>query len=320
MPSILVLAEHRQGILRDITKEMITVANTLSQGEEVTVLLLGQQVEEMAEEIVSYGVQVILVQDPLLWNYNGALYQYVLGTVIDDLQPHLVFIGHTAQGIDFSPCLAVEKDLPFLSDVIHLAYDEKGLEATREIYAGKVQAVFRVKERKTTMITIREGHFPLPSPRPSGRMEVLHLSPLQEVEERIFEGFVEDEKGDVDITQSELLISIGRGLKEVNNLPLIEDLAEILKGQVSGSRPAIDLGWLSRDRQVGTSGKSVQPLIYLAFGISGSFQHVAGLKGADKIIAINTDEDAPIFNVADYGIVADLQKFVPVLLEKIRER
>lgn len=320
MPSILVLAEHRQGILRDITWEMMALASTLSQGEEVKVLLLGHQVEKMAEEMVPYGVKVLLVKDPLLSEYNGVLYQQVLSTLLDNCSPDLVLIGHTTQGIDFSPRLAVEKDLPFLSDVIALAYGEEGLEATRDIYGGKVRAVFLVREEKTSIITVREGHFPCPSPASCKEVEVLELPPLQAVTARVFQGFVAAEKGDIDIAQSQVLISVGRGLKEEKNLPLMEELAENLGGHVSGSRPAVDEGWLPRDRQVGTSGKSVKPTVYLAFGISGSFQHTAGIKGAEKIIAVNTDQDAPIFNVADYGIVEDLQRFVPVVMKELKNR
>ncbi|MDY6826133.1 MAG: electron transfer flavoprotein subunit alpha/FixB family protein [Bacillota bacterium] len=321
MGDILVLAEHRQGTLREITFEMLAVASQLASnmGGEAVVLLIGSGMDEMAARIASYGVKVLVVDDPLFENFNGEKYQKVISAVIDDLKPLVVMTGHTAQGVDFMPALAVEKKLPLVMEAIGLAYADGALKATRQLYSGKVNATVAFKPADTYLVTIREGVAEAPEPASAGPVEKIE-SPLKEdLDYRKFVEYIEAEVGDVDITQSDVLVAIGRGLKEDKNLSLIEDLAKAIKADVAGSRAATDAGWIAQDRQVGTSGKTVKPKLYIALGISGAFQHVAGMKGAKTVVAINKDPEAPIFNVADYAIVEDMFKVVPKLTEKLKE-
>ncbi len=321
MGDILVLAEHRQGVIRDISYEMMAVAPGLAEslGGEVKVLLIGSGIDGLAEKMSGFGAKVLLVDDPLFENFNAEKHQKVVSALIDQLKPAVFMTGHTAQGVDFMPALAVEKKLPYVAEAVGLFYEDGTLKATRQIYSGKVNATVAFKPADTCLVTFREGAVEAPDPAASGEVEKID-SPLKEdIPYRKFIEYIEAEVGDVDITQSDTLVSVGRGLKEDKNLSVIEELAKAMKADIAGSRAATDAGWIPHDRQVGTSGKTVKPKLYLAVGISGAFQHLAGMKGAKTIVAINKDPDAPIFTVADYAIVDDMFKIVPALTEKIKE-
>lgn len=322
MGNVLLLAEHRQGTLRDITFEMLTAALPVAKdlGGEVNVLLLGSDTGVMADQIASYGVKVLKVDDPFFAAFNADQYQKALSSLIDDLKPTLVMLPHTAQGVDLAPALAVEKDLPFVSDIIGLSVEGSAFKVLHQLYSGKVNAVIAFKPAETYLVTVREAAFEAPATAAgAGSIEQI-ASPLQEaLDYRRFTGYLEAEVGDVDITQSEILVGLGRGLRESSNLPVVEELASLIKADLCGSRAAVDAGWLPDDRQVGTSGKTVKPKLYITLGISGAFQHVAGMKGAKTVVAVNKDPEAPIFAVADYAVVDDLLKVVPKLTEKIKE-
>ncbi len=321
MGNVLLLAEHRRGELRDITFEMLAAAAPAAQnlGGEVMVLLLGSDIAAQAEAIASYGVKVLVIDDPLLAAYNSDQYQKVLSALIDDLEPSLIMLPHTAQGVDLAPALAVEKDLPYVSDIIGLSMEGHTLKVLRQLYSGKVNANIAFKPAPTYLVTVREAAFEAPAPSGTGNIEQV-VSPLKEgLNYRSFIGYVEARVGDVDITQSRTLVAIGRGLREETNLPLVEELARLIGADLCGSRAATDAGWLPVERQVGTSGKSVKPKLYLALGISGAFQHITGIKAAQTVVAVNKDPDAPIFAVADYAVVDDLLQVVPKLAEKIKE-
>ncbi|MBM4236117.1 MAG: electron transfer flavoprotein subunit alpha/FixB family protein [Firmicutes bacterium] len=321
MGSILVLAEHRQGVLRDVSYEMMAVAPKLAEqmGTDVVALLIGSGMDELAKKMAAFGIKVLVVDDPLFKDFNADKYQKVLSALIDDLKPAVVMTGHTAQGVDFMPALAIEKKLPLVADAISLEYAGGTLKATRQLYSGKANAVMAFKPAATYLLTFREGAVEAPDASASGSVEKLD-SPLKEdLSYRKFIEYVEAEVGDVDITQSDILVAVGRGLKEDKNLPLVEELAKAIKADIAGSRAATDAGWIPHDRQVGTSGKAVKPKLYIAMGISGAFQHIAGMKGAKTVVAINKDPEAPIFSVADYAIVDDMFKIVPKLTEKLKE-
>ncbi len=321
MGNVLVVAEHRRGELRDISFEMMAVAPGLAadMGGEAVVLLLGSGMDDLAKKMAGYGVNVKVIDDPLFENFNAEKYQKALSALMDELKPAVLITGHTAQGVDFMPSLAVERKLPLVTEAIDLQYEDGTLKATRQVYSGKVNATVAFKEAETYLVTIREGALEAPDPAAAGEVEKVD-SPLKEdVPYRQFVEYIEAEVGDVDITQSEILVSVGRGLKEDKNLPDIEALAEAIKADIAGSRAATDAGWIPHDRQVGTSGKTVKPKLYIALGISGAFQHVAGIKGAKTVVAVNKDPEAPIFNEADYAIVDDMFKVVPKLTEKLKE-
>jgi len=321
MGNVLVLAEHRQGVLRDVSLEMLTVAAqvTAAKGGEVIALLFGAGVDGFADKLAGYSDKVLYVDDALFADFNAEKYQKALVDIIKQNNPELVMIGHTTQGVDIAPALAVEMGMAFISDVIKVEVADGKLQPVRSYYSGKVNANFAFKGEPPYLITLRESTLEVPDASKSGAIEKI-ASPLKEdVDYRKFVEYVEAEVGDVDITQSEILVAIGRGVREDKNLPMIEELAKVIKADIAGSRAATDAGWLTHDRQVGTSGKTVKPKLYIAIGISGAFQHLAGMKGSKTIVAINKDPDAPIFTVADYAIIDDLFKVVPKLAEKLAE-
>lgn len=321
MKTILVIAEHRQQKLRDINGELITLAQKLASPLEgvVKVLLLGSEVGELAEELAAYGVKVLKGDDPAWAVYDSSSYLHAIQAVMEKEDPVLVLTGQTAQGVDYMPALAVKQELPFIPEVIDLQVEDGVLKALRQIYSGKVNALFSFPPGKTALATLREGAVEaVDTGAEKGEIESLPIPPDSTPSYRSFVEYREAEVGEVDITQSSLLVAIGRGLKEEKNLPLVQELATFLQADLCGSRPTIDLGWLESDRQVGVSGKTVKPKLYLAIGVSGAFQHTSGMKGAQKVVAINKDPDAPIFAVADIAIVDDLFKVVPLLKEKIQ--
>ncbi len=321
MGNVYVLAEHRQGELREVTLEMLTKAAAVAgqTGGEVVAVLLGSGVDSYAEKLGGFSDRVLYVDDPLFADYNSEKYQKALAALIQEYKPELMMIGHTTQGVDLAPALAVELKLPFIPDVIDINVEDGKIKPVRQYYQGKVNANFAFKGEPPYLITFREAALEMGEPSKSGGVEKID-SPLKEdIAYRRFIEYVEAEVGDVDITQSEILVAVGRGVKEDKNMPMIEELAAVMKADICGSRAAIDAGWLGHDRQVGTSGKTVKPKLYIAIGISGAFQHLAGMKGAKAIVAINKDPDAPIFTEADFGIVDDLFKVIPKLTEKLKE-
>jgi electron transfer flavoprotein alpha subunit len=321
MKRILVLAEHRKGELRDITLEMLTKGKELAeaQGAGLDAALLTNEAGKFSELLSRYANRVLVIEDKRLENFNSSTYSDALLSLIAEHRPDLILIGHTGFGMDLAPLLAMELDLPLVTDCTDLKVENGSFFAIREVYGGKINAKISFRGDKGYIATIRQGVF---SPKEAAlKGEVVSVaSPLtKDTEEKKFLEYVEAVVGDVDITQADIVVAIGRGIKEEKNIPLANELAGVLGGVVAGSRPVIDSGWLPKDRQVGQSGKTVKPKLYLAVGISGSFQHVSGMRGAKLIVAINKDAGAPIFKVASYGIVNDLFKVVPVLKDRIKE-
>lgn len=322
MKKIITLAEHRQGELRDITWEVLSKGRQLAEGmgAEVEVALLGKGVKKLAEALKPKANRVLLVEDDRLEAFNSETYQKVLTQLITERKPSLTLIGHTAMGMDIAPALAVQLKMPIATDCIGVDVAGENFALTRQLYGGKVNAAVSFRKSGPYMITLRSGGFPVVEKAALPGEIVSVPSPLtDEGLAKRFLQYVEAAVGEVDITQADILVSVGRGIKEADNIPIVKELADVLGGALACSRPVVDKKWLPKDRQVGTSGKTVKPKVYVAIGISGAFQHVAGMKGAGTVIAINKDPKAPIFSVATYGIVADLFKFVPVLKEKIKE-
>jgi electron transfer flavoprotein alpha subunit len=323
MTEILVLAEHRQGQIRDITYEMLTKAQELAEktGAKLAVIMMGNNVKELAKLLTEYANTVIVVEDSRLENFNSESYKKVLSKLITEHKPKLVMIGHTSYGIDLAPRLAAALNLPLATDCIDFSFENEAFAVTRQMFGGKVNVKATARKAETYIVTIRQAAFTATKPATPAKGQLVEALSLLtgEIAEKRFIQYVLPPPGGVDITAAEKLVGIGRGIKDLANLPIVEDLAKALGGVLSCSRPIVDKGWLPSDRQVGTSGKTVKPKLYLAIGISGAFQHVLGMKSSDLIIAVNKDPKAPIFSFADYGVVEDLFKIVPPLKNKINE-
>jgi electron transfer flavoprotein alpha subunit len=323
MAEILVLAEHRQGQLRDITFEMLTKAREIAEKTNagLTAVLLGKNVREHAKTLAEYSQKVLLVEDDRLENFNSDVYQKVLVHMIKEHKPILTIIGHTSYGVELAPRLAAALKIPLATDCIDFAFEGDAFVVTRQMYGGKVNVRAVLRKSESYMVTVRQAAFQAQKPPVpiNGQVEEIPPPLTEEITTKRFIEYVLPPPGGVDITAAEVLVGIGRGIKDQSNIPLVEELAKSLGGVLACSRPIVDKGWLPSDRQVGTSGKTVKPKLYMALGISGAFQHVLGMKNSDLIIAVNKDPKAPIFSFSDYGVVEDLFKIVPALKSKISE-
>ncbi len=322
MKEIFVLAEHRRGELREITFEMLTKGRELSQKKnaDLTAVLLGHNVKEFAKKLSNHAKRVLIVDDPRLENFNAEAYQKVLSHLISERKPLLTLVGHTSFGMDLAPSLATQLNVSLATDCIGIDFEGEKIMVLRQVYGGKVNVEASLRESESYIVTLRTATFEVQEIAPLGGEIVEIASPLSEdITYKRFIEFFEPPAGGVDITAADVLIGVGRGIKDPENMPIVERLANALGGVLACSRPIVDKGWLPKDRQVGTSGKTVKPKLYMAIGVSGQFQHLSGMKNSDLIIAVNKDAKAPIFRAADYGVVEDLFKFVPVLADKILE-
>ncbi len=323
MAKIFVLAEHRQGQMRDITYEMLTKAGEIAEktNAELTAVMLGKNVKDHAKNLSEYSKMVITVEDAKLENFNSEAYKTILVKLINEHKPKLVMMGHTSYGIDLAPRLAATLNIPLATDLIDLALDGEALSVTRQVYGGKVNENATVRKAETYLVTIRQAAFAAQKPATPTNGQVTEVPSVltEEIAEKKFLQYILPPPGGVDITAAEKLVGLGRGIKDQANIPPVEDLAKTMGAVLSCSRPIVDKGWLPTDRQVGSSGKTVKPKLYLALGISGAFQHILGMKSSDLIIAVNKDPKAPIFSFADYAVVEDLFKIVPSLKNKVNE-
>ena len=322
MGEVFVIVEHRLGDIRDITLEMLWKAGDFAQGlsYKVTAILLGHEVNSIAETISDRADKIIILDDERLKNFSADVSKEIIAGLIEESRPTLTLIGNTSWGMELAPCLAVRAGLPLATDCVDINFKDDKLTAQRQMYGGKIFSNVSFSPSAGYLLTIRSGVFPRDRIGDRQAQIVQKGLSLEDIPmKKDFIEFVETAAGDVDITQAELLVSVGRGIGEEENIPVVKGLVEALNGVLSCSRPIVDKNWLPKYLQVGTSGKSVSPKVYIAVGISGAFQHLAGLSGAGTIIAINKDPKAPIFRAADYGIVGDLFKIVPVLKEKVLE-
>jgi electron transfer flavoprotein alpha subunit len=323
MEEILVLAEHRDGELRDITFEMLTVANRLAKEDNLTVtaLFLGHEASDLAQGLKGACDRILVMEDPELAHYNADPYLEALEIVIRDRGPILTLIGHTAMGMDLAPALATRVSVPLVTDCVEVNLAEGKLEVLRQIYGGKINAQLNMKPSDHYLISIRTGSIDAEKDQgKSGNVETISAPAWINLKGRLFLGYLEAALEDVDIGAADILVSIGRGIGKPENIPLAQEFADSVGATLSCSRPVADEEWLPKSRQVGTSGKTVRPKMYIALGISGAYQHQAGMKNSDTIIAVNTDPKAPIFNIAHYGIVADLMEVLPLLTDKFAKK
>ena len=321
MAEVFVLVEHRQGSIRDITLEMLGAAERIAaeQGASLTAVLFGHDVKNLAEDLAGKVAKVLVVEDENLKRFNSVYYQKALSSLVSKYQPLLTLIGQTAFGMELAPSLSVELGFPLVTDCIGLSFEASRLKASRSVYGGKVNSRVSLRESQGYIATIRPGAFEPASAREKKAEIVMEpSSPQGSIDIKKFVEYLEAPITGEDITKAEIIVAVGQGIGGPENIPLVEEVAKNIGGVLACSRPVVDRNWLPKERQVGISGKTVKPKVYIAIGISGAFQHVAAMQGAETIIAINKDSRAPIFSVADYGIVDDFKNIVPVLKEKVK--
>ena len=320
MKNILVIAERVGGGLDESTWELLTAARALADGGRVAAAVLGKDVGALATELAGGFDAVHVFDDAQLADPDGEADALALAPLIAREGFDVTLLGHTNGGIDLAPGLSVRVGAPLLADCFALQWEGDTLAATRTVYGGKVHArVTAVASDRGYMATLRGGAFAVAEAGAVGGAIQAEALPDGFAPRRRNLRTLVPEAGDVDITQAEILVAVGRGIDDEENLEIVQQLADAMGGAVCASRPVVDKGWLPKSRQVGTSGLTVRPKIYIAVGISGSFQHMGGIKGSPYLVAINKDAAAPIFGVADVGIVGDLFEVVPALEEAIKQ-
>jgi electron transfer flavoprotein alpha subunit len=317
---VLVFIEHRNGAVNKSSLEAIAAAQTLGGelGQTVTAVVLGN--EPVAKEIAAYDVsKVIHGTNEKLTDYTPDAYADALEQIVKQVDPGFVFLTHTYQVRDFAPKLAARFGKSLISDCIRAKVDGGSIGFTRRIFLGKLDADVSSDGAPPVFATFQTGAYrPDQAKKGSGatvETVAVEVGDVRMVPEAPFQ----EAKQAVDLTKADVIVAVGRGIKSKDNLVLAEKLAEALGGDLAASRPICDADWLPIDRQIGSSGQTVAPKLYVALGISGAIQHLVGMKNSGTIVAINKDPEAPIFDIADYGIAGDLFEAVPVLTEEVKK-
>jgi electron transfer flavoprotein alpha subunit len=309
--SVLAVAEHIGGQVRDVTKELVTAAGEL--GGPVTMAVIAGDPAALAEQANVPGLDEIVTVAAGSQEFENDVYQAAVEALIAERRPRAVLMGFTVNSMGYGPAVAAKLGLGFAADVFALRDEGGHIVATRAFYGGKVHGEIEFPGKDCVLLLLRAATWQ--PAEGAGSASVSSFSaPAAEARARHRE-YVEAPAADVDITTADFLLSIGRGVGEKDNIPQFEELAEKMGATLSVSRPIVDAGWMPAARQVGQSGKTVKPKVYLAFGISGAVQHLAGMKTSGTIIAVNTDPEAAIFNVAHYGAVCDLFEVAEALEE-----
>ncbi len=321
--SIVVIAEHFQGEIRPVTHELVRFAEALQEVRPtgIQILVLGEKVEGLAKSLAkTTGKDVLGILAPQLTRYNGQAYKTVLHEVLREHPPAYVCVAHSSRGSDFAPGLAMRMGAACITGVSSISVQEGVICFSRDIYGGKINADM-VSSSKTTVLTVQPGSYgPTPkNDQAGGKVYLKSVVVVPQASTTL--STTAFQTSDLDLSIARIIVSAGRGIGEAENLQLIRNLASVLpRSVVCGSRPVIDLGWMTYDRQVGVTGAIVTPDLYIACGISGAAQHAGGMKGSGFIVSINTDPMAAIFNLSDICIVEDLKTFIPLLLEKMAEQ
>lgn len=323
---ILLITEQRDGKWNKVSFEALAAAQQIASEAKGTVtgVVIGQGVAALADELAAYELaEVMLVENALLEKYTPDGYSIALKQVVEQAKPDLVIFPHTYQVRDFAPKLAASMNKGMIGDCVGYRNENGKLIFVRQMFQGRTAADVIFQGDGPWIASFQAGAFraDTAAKKQGGKAPVKPVSvelKAEQIRTKPLELFREAKQA-VDLTQAPILVSIGRGIKAPENIPLAEKLAKALGAELSASRPICDEGWLPMERQIGSSGQTVSPKLYLALGISGAIQHVVGMKGSRCIVAINKDQNAPIFEIADYGVVGDLFEIVPALTEEIEK-
>jgi electron transfer flavoprotein alpha subunit len=303
MTGVLVVAEHLRGSVRDVTRELITAAAEL--GGPVTVAVIAADPAALRADVDVAGADEIVEVRTAAAEFENDVYQQAVETLIAEREPDATLLGFTVNGMGYGPAIAAKLGLGFASDVFGLTRENDRIVCRRAMYGGKVHAEVELPAGRPALIMVRPTVW-APAEGAGGAKVTQADAGEQRPSRARHREFVEVPASDIDITTADFLLSIGRGIESKDNVPYFDELARKMSATLAGSRPLIDSGWLPSARQVGQSGKTVKAKVYLALGISGAVQHLAGMKSCGTIIAVNSDPEASIFGVAHYGVVADL--------------
>ena len=327
---ILVITEQRDGQLNRASWEAVAAAQALAGGDAVKVAVIGASLDSLARELAAAGVgDVLVAEHAALGLYTPDGFTMAARALIESASPQWVLMAHTYQARDFAPFLAARLGTPLITDVTGVTGTSADATFTRPMFQGKLAAQVKplrplgaeASVKAAAIITVQIGAFRADSVRKGSAGQVLKVevaidaSAIRQTPEAPFQ----EAKAAVDLSQAERIVSVGRGIKSQENIAVAEALARALGAELSASRPICDSGWLPMDRQIGSSGQTVAPKLYVALGISGAIQHLVGMKGSRTIVAINKDAEAPIFEVADYGIVGDLFEIVPAIVKELEK-
>jgi len=316
---IYVLIEHIRGEVTDLSYMMIAAARQLAEstGGKTLAVLLGFNVENLAGNLAVD--KVIYIDHNLFADFTSDSYSQPLINLVQEKIPRALILGHTSMGMEVANLISAKSNLPLVSSCLNFYSENGSIKFTSQLYGGKIMTEGAIPE-PTALLTMIPGGYKPEDGQSSTPPQVVAVDVPRIEENKItVKMYIEPETGDVDIASEPLLIAIGRGIQLEDNIEIAEELAEAIGGVVCASRPVVDQGWLPISRLVGKSGYQVKPKVYLALGISGAPEHIEGISGSDTIIAINTDPAAPIFNIANYGVVEDIFDLVPVLTEKLEE-
>jgi electron transfer flavoprotein alpha subunit len=323
MSGVLAVVEQREGKLHKMALEAVAAAQAMARDLNLPVFaaVVGDSVDGAAQSLAAYQLaRVHAVEHALLKDYTPDGYVIALKQLIEKHQPDWVILPHTYQVRDFAPRLATAFGKVLVSDVVSYRVDGSEIVLVRQLFQGKINANVRCEGGGPRFVSVQAGAFRADS-LTAGSAAIEKTAPElsgDQIRTKPGELYRESARA-VDLGAAEIIVSVGRGIKEAENLPVVEKLAEALHAEIAASRPICDNGWLPMERQVGSSGQTVAPKLYVAVGISGAIQHLVGMKGSKTIVAINKDADAPIFEVADYGIVGDLFEVVPALIEELKK-
>lgn len=320
--SILVILEQRGGKWNRVSFEALAAGHKIGEAINlpVSAAVLGSDIESLAKEAAGYGISTVFSLDhPLLAQYTPEGYTLAIQQLIESQAPETVIFPHTYQVRDYAPKLAARLGKSLISDVVDIKAHDGSVSFVRQLFQGKLNSDIHSND-KPALASIQAGAFRAADPEGNaGSVEAFQpqLDPSQ-IRSQPETPYQETARS-VDLNAADVIVSVGRGIKERDNLPIVEALAEALGAELAASRPICDNGWLPMERQVGSSGQTVSPKVYFAVGISGAIQHLVGMKGSKTVVAINKDENAPIFETANYGVVGDLFEIVPALVDEIKK-
>ena len=316
---ILVIAEQRDGTLNRASWEAIAAAQPLAGGD-LRIGVIGSGIDAVAQELAVAG-EVLAAGDAALGAYTPDGYALAAAALIDAAAPQLVLLAHTYQARDFAPLLAARLNLPLVTDVTAISGPATDATFTRPMFQGKLAAQVKAVGASPAVVTVQIGAFRADGVTrgPARPVTAVPVAIGPDAIRQHPEAPFQEAKSAVDLSQAERIVAVGRGIKSQDNLAVAESLARALGAEVAASRPICDSGWLPMDRQIGSSGQTVAPKLYVALGISGAIQHLVGMKGSRTIVAVNKDAEAPIFEVADYGIVGDLFEVVPAIVAELQK-